>query len=274
MKQRLQPKVMMILTCITWYGHAGYSQNFAINGNWKVNFEDHKEFSRADLNDAEWAELPGLNRSDDHKTTANRVLWIRKKVVIPSSLKRALEESGLLPLSLGKILQSDDTFLNGKLIGSTGSGDSYRNYLVSKEDILWDKENHLSIRVMHWGSFRVSKLPELVAASPSHFLAYSSGIKNGDLKSQVNNKGIVYQLTVINRSPKSMGGLVRADFYNFEGSLIHSDQKKVTVAAGTNTINFPYRSASAFIKIVYSLTADGHHTSSNGMVNSDMKSGV
>lgn len=41
----------------------------------------------------------------------------------------------------------DYNYLNGKLIGPTGSGDSYRNYLIKKEDILWDRENVIAVQI-------------------------------------------------------------------------------------------------------------------------------
>ena len=125
------------------------AQDLVLQGPWKLSFEDKKEFSKTEVDDNGWETLAELKWSDDHKTTANRTLWIRKKVVIPSSLQAAFEKTGLLSLSMGKVLQSDDTYLNGKKIGSTGSGDTYRNYPVTKDDILWDKENTIALRVSH-----------------------------------------------------------------------------------------------------------------------------
>jgi DUF1680 family protein len=230
------------------------AQDFTVKGNWKISFEDRKEFSNPTLNDSAWAELTELRWNDDWKTTANRMLWIRKHVVIPSTLKSEFEKTGLITLSMGKIQQSDDTYLNGKLIGTTGSGDSYRNYLVNKEAILWDQENIIAIRVRHWGAFRMSMVPKFAAASPEHFFVYSSGLKNGDTKSPVINKELVYRFSVTNKSPKNIAGKVNADFYDFEGRKIHSDQKDVTFTIGNNAIDFPYRSSSPFLKIIYSLT--------------------
>ncbi len=229
------------------------AQNFAIEGPWKISFDDAKEFSKTEYNDAPWTDLAQLKWSDDRKTTANRLLWIRKRVVIPSSLKPAFEKTGLLTLSMGKIAQSDDTYLNGKLIGSTGSGDTYRNYLVGKDDILWDKENVIAIKVRHWGSFQVSKIPTFSAATPGHLFTYSSGLKNGDTKAPILNKELHYQLSVTNKSPIKADAVVNADFYNFNGDKINSVKKNVTIAVGKNDIQFPYSSSSPFLKIVYSI---------------------
>ena len=229
------------------------AQNFAIQGAWKMSFDDAKEFSKPAYNDTAWAALTQLKWSDDRKTTANRLLWIRKRVLIPSSLKPAFDKTGLLTLSMGKIAQSDDTYLNGKLIGSTGSGDTYRNYLVSKEDILWDQENVIAIRVRHWGSFQVSKIPTLVAAAPEHLFTYSSGLKSSNTKAPVLNKELQYQLSVANKSPRTADAVINADFYNFKGDKINSTKKNVTIAVGKNDIQFPYSSTSPFLKIVYSI---------------------
>jgi DUF1680 family protein len=237
-------------------------QVFSIQGIWKVSFEDKKEFSNADYNDAAWEELPALNWSDDHKTTANRTLWIRKKVIIPSTLQTEFVKTGLLSLTMGKIQQSDDTYLNGKLIGSTGSGDTYRNYLITKDDILWDKENVISIRVRHWGSFGVSKTPKFAAALPEHFLGYGSGLKTGDTKAPILKKDLVYQLTVTNKSPRIAEGIVNADFYNFEGIKIYSAQKKVNLTLGKTAIEFPYNSTTPFLKIVYNVRVPNYQYSS------------
>ena len=241
------------------------AQEFILQGAWKLSFQDEKEFSRKDLNDSAWADLTELKWSDDHKTTANRTLWIRKRIMVPSSLKAEFEKTGLLALSMGKILQSDETFLNGNRIGATGSGDTYRNYLISKNDILWDAENQFAIRVKHWGSFRVSIVPKFVAASPAHFFAYSAGIKSGDAKAPVQKKALSYQLTVSNSSPKTVEGIVRAAFYNFKGDKIHSAQQNVSLTQGKNTVSFPYTSSFPFVKIIYSLSVPvyGYNTQWN-----------
>ncbi|MEO7768895.1 MAG: beta-L-arabinofuranosidase domain-containing protein, partial [Ferruginibacter sp.] len=254
-------RTIVLICVIILQCNAAKAQEFAINGNWKVSWDDQKEFSKADFNDATWETLPTLNWSDDHKTTANRVLWIRTKVVIPSSLTSQLEKTGLLTLSMGKISQSDDTYLNGKLIGATGSGDSYRNYLVKKEDILWDQPNTISIRVRHWGSFQVSKQPTFIAATPAHFLSYISSLKSGDTKAPVTNKELIYQLSVNSRSPKTLNGMVKADFFDFDGNKVFSAEKSLTISPGKNTADFAYTATTPFLKILYTFSSMDHQYS-------------
>lgn len=233
---------------------SGFAQGFQIPGSWKFIVDDKKEFSNPDFNDANWTELETLRWKDDGTRTANRELWVRKKVVIPSSLKSEFEKTGALTLSMGKIQQSDNTYLNGKLIGSTGSGDSYRNYLIKKEDILWDRENVIAIRVRHWGTFSVSIVPQFVAALPEHFFVYRAGLKSGDPKASVLKKDLVYELTIANRSVKSVAAEVKADFYNFSGTKIYTADQKVTLAIGENTVGFSYQSPVSLLKVVYTVS--------------------
>ena len=257
MKQRT--KYFLITLLFSWFiTNTLFAQDFLIEGKWKISWEDKKEFSTADFDDTAWADLNELRWKDDLHKTANRVLWIRKSVVIPSSMKAAFEKTGILTLTMGKIQQSDQTYLNGKLIGTTGSGDSYRNYLIKKEDILWDKENKIAIRVNHWGEFKMSIIPKLIPASPEHFFVFRTAIKNTETKNSIIGKDLMYQLEVNNKSTKSVEGVLKADFYNFGGTKIHSDQKNISLSMGKNIIDFPYKSPSPFVKIIYTLSVPSY----------------
>ncbi len=245
---------MFQLVCFMLLTQAATAQPFIIKGDWKLSFEDKTDFSKTNYADADWENLTELKWSDDHKTTANRTLWIRKKIIIPSTLQSQFAKTGLLSLTMGKIQQTDETYLNGKLIGSTWSGDAYRNYIVKRDDILWDKENTIAIRVSHWGTFNISKVPTLMAAEPFIFFTYNTSIKNGNAKAPVQNKKLDYQLDITNKSPNTMDALLKADFYNFRGQNLYSTQKKLSLNVGNNPIIFPYKSSAPFVKIVYTLS--------------------
>ncbi len=137
------------------------AQELKFSGNWKYSLQDTALYSKASYNDSNWHELDSLFWKDDDKKTENRTLWIRKSIIIPSKLKEALVSTGELVLSMGRIEQSDQTFLNGKLIGSTESGNISRDYVVNFEDIKWDQENSIAIRIGHWGKFSMSRIPAL-----------------------------------------------------------------------------------------------------------------
>lgn len=247
-------KYVLITLLFVFINHSLFAQAFPIQGKWKIAIDDKKEFSQPNFDDVGWGDLEELRWKDDLHKTANRVLWIRKSVVIPSSLKSEYEKTGILTLKMGKISQSDQTYLNGKLVGTTGSGDSYRNYLIKKEDILWDQENKIAIRVGHWGEFRMSMIPTLVAASPEHFFVFKSGIKNTNAKSAILKEDLTYLLNVTNKSTKTAEGVVQADFYDFGGTKISTKQKNVSLSIGENSVEFPFTSASPFLKIIYTLS--------------------
>lgn len=253
-KDMLRTRSIIAILCLLLTGLVAGAEELVIQGSWKVSFEDNAAFSKADYDDSKWDELPQLKWSDDHKTTANRVLWIRKTVFIPSGLKAEFEKTGALSLNLGKILQSDDTYLNGVLLGSTGSGDTYRNYLVKKEDILWDRENKIAIRVRHWGSFNVSVVPKFVAASPDNFFKYGTGVTGGDPRLPVLNRNLTYQLTIANKSPRAANAVVSAGFYGFSGEKIYSARKNAVLSPGANDIDFSFTAPVGFLKIVYTVS--------------------
>jgi len=113
------------------------------------------------LNDGEFNKTMGYNWHRFSTESYKNLIENGEKLY---QSKPAFDKTRLLTLSMVKIAQSDDSYLKGKLISSTGSGDTYRNYLLGKDDILWDQENVIAIRVRHWGSFHLSKIPSFVAA--------------------------------------------------------------------------------------------------------------
>ncbi|NDP26637.1 MAG: hypothetical protein GZ087_04305, partial [Flavobacterium sp.] len=87
-----------------------------------------------------------------------------------------------------------------------------------------------------------------------NFFAYKNNLKNGDSKATIQNKDLEYQLEITNKSPKKIDGVLQADFYDFQGAKVHSEKKDIVLGVGVNPIIFPYKSASSFLKIVYTLT--------------------
>ncbi len=86
--------------------------------------------------------------------------WYRIHVVIPSTLKKGVMEQVLL--DLGPIDDTDETWLNGVLVGKTGRNpgdaggyegewDTPRRYLVDPKLVNWDRENVIAVRVYNGG---------------------------------------------------------------------------------------------------------------------------
>jgi sialate O-acetylesterase len=92
----------------------------------------------------------------------NGVVWFRKKIDVPQDMvgKPAL-------IKLGRIVDCDTVFINGKFIGSTGSQYASRVYKIS-DDILKEGKNTIVIRVINYirkGGFVPGKEYELAGGN-------------------------------------------------------------------------------------------------------------
>lgn len=115
---------------------------------WKFLVGDNIEYSSPDFDDSAWdtIDLPTLLS----KERKRQVVWIRKKFVIPESMKN-IE----LALYGGKIWDVDQTYFNGETIGVTGAEhpDFYsawnqdRQYHIPKSRIKYGEENIVAVRV-------------------------------------------------------------------------------------------------------------------------------
>lgn len=168
-------KIIMLLIVMV-IGSNVFAQNEVVvklSNGWKFVQGDNLEYAKPDYNDAGWKaiqtdkiwEAQGYDPYDGYA-------WYRIKIVIPSSLKNNAYLKDSLKIFLGKINNFDQTFLNGKFIGSNGKKagadaiadnsfinapqslwDYARRYTISADDaaILWDKENVISVRVYDEG---------------------------------------------------------------------------------------------------------------------------
>jgi len=127
-----------------------------LEGEWKFSTGDDLSWAKDKLDDKNWSNMivPGSWESQSLRDY-DGYAWYRKKVFIPSSL-----EDKKLVLVLGKIDDLDQTFLNGKQIGNSGDfnllpedfsqNEQYRQlrgYYIPKDQILFDQENVIAVRV-------------------------------------------------------------------------------------------------------------------------------
>ena len=122
---------------------------------------DNPAWSQAGFNDNDWQVL-SLEKDWTLQGIQNPYgyAWYRIHLVIPSSLKQGSTDR--IVLDLGPIDDADETFLNGTLVGKTGSnpGDAAgfvgewqtpRRYLVEPKLVRWDKDNVIAVRVYNGG---------------------------------------------------------------------------------------------------------------------------
>lgn len=145
---------VLTLFLIVMFYTSLYSQVTVISRDWKFKTGDSLSWAALRYDDSGWDELKaGLwwaHAGYDYSGFA----WYRKKIFISSGLKSVVRNAGYLKLSLGQIQDADETFLNGKLIGRTGSFSPFdgkwgqpRNYYVKADQIIWDAENTIAVRV-------------------------------------------------------------------------------------------------------------------------------
>ena len=122
---------------------------------------DTPAWSQAAFDDSGWQVL-ALDQDWNRQgvRNANGYGWYRIHVVIPSSLKKGMTDKVLL--DLGPIDDADETWLNGKRVGKTGSlpdgPDGYvseystpRHYVADSKLVRWDRDNVIAVRVYNGG---------------------------------------------------------------------------------------------------------------------------
>jgi hypothetical protein len=133
-----------------------FSQTIDITSQWKMNVGDSSFWSSLSYDDDHWKTAEKIGPFE-RKGLGNfqNFGWVRKKVVVPSSMKEAAQRAGYFYLSLGKIYDAEQVYYNGKLIGHTGGmppGEKVvergaRIYKVNAKEIFWDKENLIAVRI-------------------------------------------------------------------------------------------------------------------------------
>ncbi|MFD2285892.1 beta-L-arabinofuranosidase domain-containing protein [Pedobacter petrophilus] len=228
-----------------------------INGKWAYSFEDDKSSALPSFDDTKWKtkESKDLKWEKTDLPAKGNVIWIRKTVVIPSSLKKELDKTGALVFYLGRIKQEDKTYFNGKLVGETTSGDLKRAYILNDKDIIWDKPNTFAVRITHWGDrSTVDGEIALMAAKPAQIFEIKANAEGVTNKQQVNNKKTVYNAIIKNNVNRKVAANLLTNFYDLNNKKIKTESKNITLKPGDNIFSIPFQSPSKFLKTQYSLS--------------------
>ena len=156
----LDMKKLLMLVAV-WLGCAVLvsAQVTVREGRFRVG--DDPAWRAPSFNDSGWQVL-SLEKDWNEQGIKNpeSYAWYRLHVVIPSSLKKGSTDKVLL--DLGPIDDADETWLNGTLVGKTGTNpedpQGYasawtqpRRYVVDPKLVKWDKENVIAVRVYNGG---------------------------------------------------------------------------------------------------------------------------
>jgi len=115
--------------------------------NWKFRVGNNVACLAPDFDGLKWADITvPANWEKVGYADYDGYAWYRVKVVIPSRLKNKVG----IAFCMGKIDDSDSTFLNGQLLGSTSHWDIDRVYPLScsSPSIHWDAENVIAVKVL------------------------------------------------------------------------------------------------------------------------------
>lgn len=130
---------------------SAFSQVVSLKGGWKFHIDDEASWSSANFDDTAWESIQAPSPWEDQGFYGyDGFAWYRKKFD-----GRALDRKENYYLGLGFIDDADEVYVNGKLIGFSGSMppgfktayNSERKYNLPAEVINYRGENTIAIRV-------------------------------------------------------------------------------------------------------------------------------
>lgn len=136
--------------------------DISLEGNWRFKTGNISEWKEKKFDDSHWDNVyvPSLWEAQGYKDY-DGFAWYRTKINIPDRFK-----GKQLVLVLGRIDDMDETYLNGRMIGSTGELDDpnnmddameraqreqswgkFRGYYIPKDLIVYNQENVIAVKV-------------------------------------------------------------------------------------------------------------------------------
>jgi cephalosporin-C deacetylase len=211
---------------------------------WKFNTGDNMDWAGSGYDDSSWETIEaGIGWESQGYGTYDGYAWYRQKVLIPGSLKKQAEGNGGLILRLARIDDSDQTYFNGQILGSTGSmppdyqsgyGD-LRTYSLPVDRIAWGKENTIAVRVYDGGggggivgapvSLSVKGMEELLVITPlmeraDHIVA--------------SEEPVVITLRVENKFKQKVEGKLHVTASSDFGDILVDVSREVKLRAGAS----------------------------------------
>lgn len=164
---------------------------------------DNMNWAKPETPDGNWGTIDMTRNWDDQGHAINSAYaWYRIHLTIPSSLLKGAEQQKFVIFDLPKADDTDECYLNGKLIGKTGSmpGDqggyksawnTVRSYPVDAKTggIRWDQDNVIAIRVYNAGEPGglfdrplTVRIPSLLDGLSMHFTDVNDGKAHCDIE--------------------------------------------------------------------------------------------
>ena len=213
-----------------------------LKSEWKFKTGDNSSWAWPEYDDSAWETIKaGIDWENQGYGTYDGFAWYRQKIFIPGDLKKQAEDNGGLVLRLARIDDSDVSYFNGQILGSTGGlppdyqsgyGD-LRVYTVPADQITWGAQNTLAIRVYDGGgsggivgdpvSLSVKGLEELLLITPlmerpDHLV--------------LSEEPVVLELQVENRMKQGVEGFMLVTVVSDFGKVDYEVTQEVKVRAG------------------------------------------
>jgi cephalosporin-C deacetylase-like acetyl esterase len=218
-----------------------HAQNL-LNFEWKFKTGDNSAWAWPEYDDSGWETIrAGTDWENQGYDTYDGFAWYRQKVIIPEDLRKPAADNGGLILKLANIDDSDVTYFNGQILGSTGGlppdyqtgyGDP-RVYTVPVDQILWGEKNTIAVRVYDGGgsggiigtpvSLSVIGMDELLVITP---------LMERQDHLVLDEEPLVIQLQVENKMKQAIEGTMLISAVSDFNKVVLEVSKEIKLRAG------------------------------------------
>lgn len=153
MKKRINICMVFILmaTALETINAGNWDRLVNLRGGWKFSIGDDANWASSNFDDSGWEIIKVPSTWEDEGFHGyNGYAWYRKHFKVPYSIK-----DRMITLKLGRIDDVDEVYVNGKLVGSSGTFPphyetaywAWREYPIQSNFLNYDKENVIAVRV-------------------------------------------------------------------------------------------------------------------------------
>jgi len=209
---------------------------------WKFKTGDNSAWAWPDYDDSAWETIEaGTDWENQGHGTYDGFAWYRQQILIPEDLREKAAENGGLILRLAKIDDSDVTYFNGQILGSTGglppeyvSGyGELRAYTVPMDRVGWGAQNTIAIRVYDGGGGGgiVGNPVSLTVKGMEDMLVITPVMERED-HLVLNEEPVVVNLRVENKMKQAVEGTLLVTAITDFGDVIVDISKELKVRGG------------------------------------------
>jgi hypothetical protein len=215
-----------------------YAQTISLPSSWKFNIGDKPAWALPGFDDAGWETKPIGKMLAAPGQKDHVFAWYRSHISIPQTMQPAIHNGGGIVLSLGKIDDADQVFVNGALVGQTGSfppnyeskWDVDRYYIVPDSVLLWDKENTIAIRVFSMDAEGLGLVQGAYQYRPEAWFDYTNTQTNFVESA---NKGFGYNVSFTNKTARGTELVLQYYIEDMQHKKLFTETRQLHMDAGS-----------------------------------------